>query len=166
MATVSSSPPWRHAPAKAVHRSSEASTWVLDEPWLLLLLGVFVLAAGVGCGPARVAPGASSPSPKLLQFEASAYTVTGTTASGTQTRQGIVAADPAVLPLGSRIRVHGAGAYSGVYTVTDTGPKVNGHQIDIFMTDGTEAKRFGRRRVQVEILGSGDRSHAVGNGVE
>ena len=63
-----------------------------------------------------------------------------------------MAADPSVLPLGSRIRVHGAGAYSGVYTVTDTGPAVNGHEIDIFMPDGAEAKRFGRRRVQVEIL--------------
>jgi 3D (Asp-Asp-Asp) domain-containing protein len=69
-----------------------------------------------------------------------------------QTRRGIVAADPTVLPLGSRIRVHGAGAYSGVYRVTDTGPGVTGLEIDIFMPDGAEAKRFGRLRVHVEIL--------------
>jgi 3D (Asp-Asp-Asp) domain-containing protein len=69
-----------------------------------------------------------------------------------QTRRGIVAADPAVLPLGSRIRVHDAGAYSGVYTVADSGPGVTGPEIDIFIADGAEAKRFGRRRVHVEIL--------------
>jgi len=69
-----------------------------------------------------------------------------------QTHTGIVAADPAVLPLGSRIRVHGAGAFSGVYTVTDTGPGVKGREIDIFIPDGAEAKRFGRRRVHVEII--------------
>ena len=87
-----------------------------------------------------------------MRFEATAYSVTGTTASGMQTRRGIVAADPSVLPIGTRIRVTDAGAYSGVYTVTDTGPAVKGHTIDIFMADGAAAKRFGRRRVQVEIL--------------
>ena len=69
-----------------------------------------------------------------------------------QTRRRIVAADPSVLPIGSRIRVHDAGAYSGVYTVTDTGPGVNGREIDIFIADSAEAHRFGRRRLHVEIL--------------
>jgi rare lipoprotein A len=110
------------------------------------------LAAGLGCGRLRGTPAHLPPPPRLLEFEATAYSVTGTTASGMQTRPGVVAADPAVLPLGSRIRVHGAGAYSGVYTVTDTGPAVKGREIDIFISDGAEAKRFGRRRVHVEIL--------------
>jgi 3D (Asp-Asp-Asp) domain-containing protein len=110
------------------------------------------LAAGLGCGSLRGAPARPTPPPRLREFEATAYSVTGTTASGMQTRRGIVAADPAVLPLGSRIRVHGAGAYSGVYTVTDSGPGVEGLEIDIFIPDGAEAKRFGRRRVHVEIL--------------
>jgi 3D (Asp-Asp-Asp) domain-containing protein len=119
-----------------------------------LFFGVVVLAAGLGCGRLRVAPASppQPPPPQLLEFEATAYSVTGTTAAGMQTRRGIVAGDPAVLPLGSRIRVHGAGAYSGVYTVTDTGPAVKGREIDIFIPDGAEAKRFGRRRVHVEIL--------------
>jgi rare lipoprotein A len=117
-----------------------------------LLLGVAVLATGLGCGALRGAPARPAPPPRLLDFEATAYSVTGTTASGTQTRRGIVAADPAVLPIGSRIRVDGAGAYSGVYTVTDTGPAVTGREIDIFIPDNGEAKRFGRRRVRVEIV--------------
>ena len=117
-----------------------------------LLFGVAVVAAGVGCGPLRGTRAHPSPPPRLLEFEATAYSVTGTTASGMQARPGTVAADPTVLPLGSRIRVHGARAYSGVYTVTDTGPAVKGREIDIFIPDGAEAKRFGRRRVHVEIL--------------
>ena len=69
-----------------------------------------------------------------------------------QTKRGIVAADPKILPIGSRIRVQDAGPYSGIYTVSDTGPAVNGHEIDIFIPDGEEAKQFGRRKVRVEIL--------------
>ena len=113
------------------------------------LLVVAALVACFGCGPLRRAP---APPPRLLEFEATAYSVTGTTASGKETRRGIVAADPTILPLGSRIRVHGAGAYSGVYVVADTGFGVNGRELDIFIPDGAEAKRFGRRRVQVEVL--------------
>jgi hypothetical protein len=45
-------------------------------------------------------------------------------ASGMQTRRGIVAADPKILPIGTRIRVQDAGRYSGEYTVTDTGPAI------------------------------------------
>jgi 3D (Asp-Asp-Asp) domain-containing protein len=86
-------------------------------------------------------------------FTATAYCLTGTTATGMQTRPGIVAADPRVLPLGSRIRVSGAGGYSGVYTVADTGRAIRGRRIDIFMSDLRAAKRFGRRRVGVEVLG-------------
>jgi rare lipoprotein A len=110
------------------------------------------LAADFGCGRLRGAPARPTPPPRLLEFEATAYSVTGTTASGMQTHRGAVAADPAVLPLGSRIRVDGAGAYSGVYMVTDSGLGVKGLEIDIFIPDGAEAKRFGRRRVHVEIL--------------
>jgi 3D (Asp-Asp-Asp) domain-containing protein len=44
-------------------------------------------------------------------------------AAGTVPHEGIVAADPAVLPLGSRIHITAAGVYNGIYTVTDTGAK-------------------------------------------
>jgi 3D (Asp-Asp-Asp) domain-containing protein len=118
-------------------------------------LAVVALALGVGCARHTAVTTAPEPppSPRLADFEATAYSVTGTTASGMQTRRGIVAADPSVLPIGTRIRVTDAGSYSGVYTVTDTGPAVKGREIDIFMSDGAEAKRFGRRHVKVEILG-------------
>lgn len=85
-------------------------------------------------------------------FEATAYSVAGTTADGDTTYRGTVAADPQVLPLGTRIRVSGAGRYSGVYVVKDSGPKVQGAHIDIYMPSAAEAKRFGKRRVRVRVL--------------
>lgn len=94
--------------------------------------------------------------PRILDFEATAYSIEGTTADGSQSREGIVAADPDVLPLGSRIRVHGAGSYSGEYVVADTGRAIRGREIDIYMSKNSEARRFGRRDVRVEVLDYGE----------
>jgi 3D (Asp-Asp-Asp) domain-containing protein len=65
----------------------------------------------------------------------------------------MVAADPAVLPLGSRIRLTGlAGRYDGDYVVLDTGSAVRGRRIDLYMRDCREAVKFGRRKASVSIL--------------
>ncbi|HEU5020372.1 MAG TPA: 3D domain-containing protein [Bryobacteraceae bacterium] len=97
----------------------------------------------------------------LLKFVATAESVSGITAKGTRTHEGIVAADPDVLPLGSLIRVTGAGTYSGIYTVTDTGPKVQGRHIDICMDDEHEARVFGRQTVYVRVIlrGNNEKNH-------
>jgi 3D (Asp-Asp-Asp) domain-containing protein len=71
---------------------------------------------------------------------------------GRPRRRGFVAADPAVLPLGSVIRVGQSGRYDGVYTVMDTGPKVRGRHVDLFIESCAAAKVFGRRTVRVSIL--------------
>ena len=67
-----------------------------------------------------------------------------------------MAADRRILPLNSRIRVYGAGRYSGDYTVEDTGGKVDGHHIDLYMPSRAAAKKFGRQRVKVVVLKYGD----------
>lgn len=87
-----------------------------------------------------------------MRFTATAYAISGTTKSGGRTRRGVVAADPDVIPLGSRIRVHNAGKYSGVYQVEDTGRRIQGRIIDIFMPGSREAREFGRRKVDVEVI--------------
>jgi len=92
----------------------------------------------------------------LQTFSATAYSIEGRTASGVQTRRGIVAADPRVLPIGSRIRVHDAGEYNGEYVVHDTGPAIRGREIDIYVPSDAAARRFGRRKVKVEVLSRGD----------
>jgi len=71
--------------------------------------------------------------PTVRYFIATAYSVEGTGASGKWSHPGTVAADRTILPLNSRIRVYGAGRYSGEYTVEDTGGKVDGHHIDVYM---------------------------------
>lgn len=91
-----------------------------------------------------------------MRFLATADSVAGITAKGTLTHRGVVAADPSVLPLGSVIRVSRAGTYSGIYVVTDTGEKIVGRHIDIYMPSHLAAKRFGRQSVLVRIIHVGD----------
>jgi 3D (Asp-Asp-Asp) domain-containing protein len=81
-------------------------------------------------------------------FSATAYCLRGRTALGHGVRRGLIAADPRVLRLGSRVRVEGGG-YSGTYLVSDTGGKIKGKRIDIWMPSCSEARRFGRRTVQI-----------------
>lgn len=127
----------------------------------LLTIAFLVLVAACARVPAPVVPPpaprapATEPKTGLLNFEATAYSIQGKTASGSPARQGVVAADPDVLPLGSRIRIEGAGRYSGEYLVADTGRTIRGREIDIFIADHGEARRFGRRDVKVEILADG-----------
>jgi 3D (Asp-Asp-Asp) domain-containing protein len=89
---------------------------------------------------------------KPATFEATAHTQKGVTALGAGSRVGTAAADTSVLPLGTRIRVTGAGKYSGEYTVADTGPDIKGRQIDIYVPTESEAKAFGKQTVEVQIL--------------
>ena len=94
---------------------------------------------------------------RVLRMQATAFFRDGKpTAAGTVAHQGIVAADPAVLPLGSRIRISGAGRYNGLYTVTDTGGHIRGRRIDIFIASAAAARRFGRKMVTVQLVQTGD----------
>ena len=91
-----------------------------------------------------------------MQFTATAYCTPGHTVKGNHTHLGTAAADPAIIPLGSKVRVTGAGEFSGEYVVTDTGPRVGPRIIDLYIPDAAAAKAFGRKPVQVEILTLGD----------
>ena len=89
----------------------------------------------------------ASPAPGArLRFTATAYCKGTTTASGVNVRTGIAAADPDILPVGSVIQVDRLGEkYNGIYTIMDTGPKVQGRHIDIYMWSCNEALELGRR---------------------
>jgi len=89
-------------------------------------------------------------------YTATAYSLRGRTASGAAAAQGIIAADPHVLPIGSRVRIE-AGSYSGEYLVADTGGAVRGRRIDIWTPTSREAMRFGRRTVKLTVLQMGGR---------
>lgn len=96
----------------------------------------------------------AAPAPGVrLRFRATAYCKGTTTASGTAVRTGIAAADPSLLPVGSVIQVESLGPrYNGIYTIMDTGPKVRGRQIDIYMWNCNEALAFGRRTLTINVL--------------
>jgi len=88
-----------------------------------------------------------------LLFSATAYCKGTTTTSGVNVRSGIAAADPDLLPVGSVIEVDAPGQrHDGVYTVMDTGPKVQGRHLDLYMWSCKEALAFGRLGVTVVVL--------------
>ncbi|WP_394220111.1 ubiquitin-like domain-containing protein [Halobacillus trueperi] len=94
---------------------------------------------------------------KTLYMHATAYTAnctgcSGITATGINLKanpnQKVVAVDPSVIPLGSRVWVEGYGyAIAG-----DTGGAINGNRIDLFVPSRSEALKFGSRNVKVKIL--------------
>ncbi|WP_236785230.1 ubiquitin-like domain-containing protein [Alteribacter salitolerans] len=97
----------------------------------------------------------SSSSGSWQTFEATAYTAnctgcSGITATGINLKDNpdarVIAVDPSVIPLGSRVEVKGY----GTYLAGDTGGAIQGRKIDIFMPSG--AGSFGRRSVEVRIL--------------
>jgi 3D (Asp-Asp-Asp) domain-containing protein len=88
-----------------------------------------------------------------LRFTATAYCKGTMTASGVNVRHGIAAADPQVLPVGSVVRVDKlAERYDGIYTVMDTGPKVRGRHVDIYLWSCTDALQLGRRAISLTVL--------------
>jgi 3D (Asp-Asp-Asp) domain-containing protein len=90
------------------------------------------------------------------EYIATAYCKGQTTASGVTVQSGVAAADPRMLPEGSVIQVEGVpAAHQGIYTVLDTGPKVQGRHLDLYMWSCNDALAFGRRPVALTILRRG-----------
>jgi 3D (Asp-Asp-Asp) domain-containing protein len=88
-----------------------------------------------------------------LAFTATAYCKGETTASGVGVRSGVAAADPALLPVGSVLRIDTPDSrYDGIWTVMDTGPAVQGRIIDLYMWNCHDALKFGRRSVHVNVM--------------
>ncbi|VBB07647.1 Hypothetical protein LUCI_2912 [Lucifera butyrica] len=84
---------------------------------------------------------------------ATAYTAndegcTGITYSGHRLRRGLVAVDPDVIPLGTRLYVPGY----GVAVADDIGGAIQGNRIDLAMDSLKEAFGWGRRQVTVYVL--------------
>ena len=97
-------------------------------------------------------PAPPSPGARLL-FSATAYSKGTTTATGVNVRSGIAAPHPDMIPVGSVVQIDAPGArYDGVYTVMDTGPRVQGRHLDLYMWSCHEALRFGRTAIRIVVL--------------
>lgn len=76
----------------------------------------------------------------------------GHTFTGKQVEVGMIAVDPDVIPLGSECYVVGDAGDFGVMAAEDTGSKIIGKTIDIFMELTDEAIAFGRKAMRVYVL--------------
>jgi len=78
----------------------------------------------------------------------------GITSSGTKVRPGVVAVDPRVIPMGSKLYIESMDKTTsyGNASAEDTGGAIKGNKIDLFFPSSQEAMRFGRRNVKVYIL--------------
>src|SRR5687767_3965173 len=91
-----------------------------------------------------------------LRFTATGYCRGTATAAGVNVRSGIAAADPDLLPVGSVVQIDKLpDRYNGVYTVMDTGPKVHGRHLDIYIWSCDEALQLGRRSMVITVLRMG-----------
>lgn len=98
------------------------------------------------------------PQQKTITVVATAYTATGGAGQSGTTYTGInllanpnakvIAVDPNIIPLGTKVYVPGYGeAVAG-----DTGGAIKGNRIDLFMANEQDALNFGMKTIQVTIL--------------
>src|SRR3954468_8400595 len=92
------------------------------------------------------APGPASPG-STITVTVTGYSLGGTTATGLPVGPGVVAVDPAVIPLGTRMTIPGYG--EGV--AADTGSAVSGYTIDVWFPALADALAWGRRTVEITL---------------
>jgi 3D (Asp-Asp-Asp) domain-containing protein len=122
----------------------------------------------VAAAPRAAAPEHSAPrveaasttvpsSGRSITVTATAYTAScagcsGTTATGINIKANpnakVIAVDPSVIPLGSKVYIEGYGEY----TAADTGGAIKGNRIDVFIPSEQTALNFGRKQLTVTIL--------------
>ncbi|MFD2446958.1 3D domain-containing protein [Bacillus sp. CGMCC 1.16607] len=94
---------------------------------------------------------------KTVTVKATAYTAScegcsGTTATGINIKANphakVIAVDPSVIPLGSKVYVEGFGEA----TAADTGGAIKGNRIDVFIPSEQDAINFGVKKLKVKIL--------------
>lgn len=94
---------------------------------------------------------------KTISVSATAYTASchgcsGVTATGVDLNANpnakVIAVDPSVIPLGSKVYVEGY----GYATAADTGGAIKGNKIDVFIPTQDAALNWGRKQVNIQIL--------------
>lgn len=97
-------------------------------------------------GPAAaVAPAA--PGRRTITVTSTGYSLGGRTATGMPVGWGVVAVDPSVIPLGTRLTIPGYGEA----VAADTGGAVRGATIDLWFPTAAQAHAWGRRTVTVTL---------------
>lgn len=81
-----------------------------------------------------------------------AYCLSGTTRRGRYVRPGIVAADRKLFPLSRYIELYAGEKYLGRFLIDDTGGKIRGAHIDVWVPTCREATIFGRQHGTAMLL--------------
>lgn len=104
---------------------------------------------------------------KVMSMKATSYTSSfedtgknpgdpwfGVTATGVKAKRGIIAVDPKVIPLGTRVYVEvpGKTADYGYAVAADTGGAIKGNKIDVYLDNNKEVYAWGVKNVKVYIL--------------
>lgn len=91
---------------------------------------------------------------EYIDCKAYSYIIHGKTATGMKTKRGLIAVDPKVIPLGSKVYVQsldGKADY-GYAVAADTGGMIKGKTIDMWVPTYAEAAQNGVRKMRVYIL--------------
>nr|WP_290907655.1 G5 and 3D domain-containing protein [Anoxybacillus sp.] len=115
------------------------------------------LVIAVGTKERALTSRGSSQAAREMYVTATAYTAycggcSGRTSTGINLRANphlkVIAVDPRIIPLGSKVYVEGYG-----YAIAaDTGAGINGYKIDVFFPEKSAAFRWGARRVKIRII--------------
>lgn len=95
--------------------------------------------------PAPPPPPATSG--RTITVSSTGYSLPGHTATGLPVGWGVVAVDPSIIPLGTRMTIPGYG--EGV--AADTGSAVRGYDIDLWFPTLAQARAWGRKSVTITL---------------
>ncbi|MET0959528.1 MAG: ubiquitin-like domain-containing protein [Psychrobacillus psychrotolerans] len=139
---------------KEISRNMMSEKIIKEPTKKVVAVGTKVMTASVSRGTSSAAAPSGG---KEFYVTATAYTAycngcSGVTATGMNLKSNpnlkVIAVDPSVIPLGSKVWVEGYGhAVAG-----DTGGAIKGNKIDLFMASKSQAYDFGRKKVRVKVL--------------
>ena len=102
----------------------------------------------VDTGPAPAPAAAPAPSGgHTITVSSTGYSLPGHTATGLPVGWGVVAVDPSVIPLGTKLTIPGYGEA----VAADTGSAVRGNTIDLWFPTLGQARAWGRRTVTITL---------------
>ncbi|MGL5506374.1 MAG: SH3 domain-containing protein [Paraclostridium sp.] len=87
---------------------------------------------------------------RIMNVVATAYTGHSITATGTTPKWGTIAVDPKVIPYGTKVYIP---QFDKVFIAEDCGGAIKGNKIDIYMDDEGSVYNWGRKTIEIQILG-------------
>jgi len=85
-----------------------------------------------------------------MSVVATAYSGHGITSTGTTPKWGTIAVDPKVIPYGTKVYIP---KFNKTFIAEDCGGAIKGNKIDIYMNDKASAIDWGRKTIDIYIVG-------------